>query len=104
MREATRKAIPVLLEPVMSLEIVSPEEYMGDIMSDLNKRRAEIQGMESKSSAKVLKAIIPLAETFGYVTTLRTISSGRAVSSLEFFKYVPVPNELAKQIVNSIYL
>lgn len=103
-REATRKAKPVLLEPIMKLEIVSPEEYMGDIMSDLNKRRAEIQGMISKGSAKVLDAIIPLAETFGYVTVLRTLSSGRALSSMEFYKYCPVPNDLAKKIVNSIYL
>lgn len=103
-RESCRQANPVLLEPVMSLEVVTPEEYMGDIISDLNKRRADISGMESRSYFKVVKASIPLAETFGYATSIRTLSSGRANYSLEFLKYNEIPNELAKKIVNSIYL
>ncbi|MFH2143104.1 MAG: elongation factor G [Bacteroidota bacterium] len=93
-REASRQANPILLEPIMSLEVVTPEEYMGDITSDLNKRRADIIGMETRYYFKAVKANIPLSETFGYVTSLRTISSGRANYSLEFLKYNEIPNEL----------
>ncbi len=98
-KEAAGKARPVLLEPIMKMEIITPEENMGDIISDLNKRRGIVAGMDSKSGAKVVNAKVPLAELFGYVTSLRTISSGRATSSMEFSHYEEVPQGLAKEVV-----
>ena len=83
----------------MSVEVVTPEENMGDIIGDLNKRRGQIQGMESKGTARVVKAMVPLSEMFGYVTVLRTISSGRATSSMEFSHFEEVPANLAKEII-----
>jgi elongation factor G len=87
------------MEPVMNVEVVTPEESMGDIIGDLNKRRGQIQGMESKGTARVVKARVPLSEMFGYVTVLRTISSGRATSSMEFSHFEEVPANLAKEII-----
>jgi len=101
-RSATPKAKPVLLEPIMKTEVVTPEEYMGDIVADLNKRRGQVEGMETKSGARVITAYVPLAEKFGYVTILRTISSGRATSSMEFSHYDEVPENIAQQIVERI--
>lgn len=98
-RVAAAKASPVLLEPIMSIEVVTPEEYMGDVIGDLNKRRGQITGMESKGVARVVKAKVPLAEQFGYVTVLRTLTSGRATSSMEFSHYADVPASIAKEIV-----
>ena len=98
-KEAAKKAAPVLLEPIMRVEVVTPEEYMGDIISDFNKRRGQVEGMESKAGARVVKAKVPLAEMFGYVTALRTISSGRATSSMEFLEYAEVPRQLAVEVV-----
>ena len=100
-RKATRKAHPVLLEPIMSVEVVTPEEYMGDIISDINKRRGQVQGMESRSGARVIKAMVPLVENFGYVTVLRTITSGRATSSMEFSHYEEVPPVLSDEIIEN---
>ena len=82
-----------------SVEVVTPEENMGDIIGDLNKRRGQITGMESKGTARVVKAKVPLSEMFGYVTVLRTISSGRATSSMEFSHFEEVPANLAKEII-----
>lgn len=98
-KAACAKAKPVLLEPIMAAEVVTPEEYMGDIISDFNRRRGKVEGMENRGGARVIKAKVPLAEKFGYVTVLRTISSGRATSSMEFSHYEEVPNEIAKEIV-----
>ena len=98
-RHAASKANPVIMEPVMSLEVVTPEEYMGDVIGDLNKRRGQVTGMEQKATARVVKAKVPLAEMTGYVTVLRTISSGRATSSMEFSHYDEVPTNLAKEII-----
>ncbi|KAB2870906.1 MAG: elongation factor G [Bacteroidales bacterium] len=98
-RAAAPKASPVLLEPIMSVEVVTPEEYMGDVIGDLNKRRGQIAGMESKGVARVIKAKVPLSEQFGYVTVLRTLSSGRATSTMEFSHYAEVPANIAKEIV-----
>jgi elongation factor G len=98
-RHAAAKAKPVLLEPIMAAEVVTPEEYMGDIISDFNKRRAQIEGMETKGNARVVKAKVPLAEKFGYVTVLRTLSSGRATSSMEFSHYEAVPEGIAKEVI-----
>ncbi len=101
-RSATQKAGPKLLEPVMKLEIVTPDEYMGDIIGDLNRRRGDVTGMESKSGARMIHALVPLAEQFGYVTVLRTLSSGRATSSMEFSHYEEVPRNLAEKILTEI--
>ncbi len=98
-RAACAKASPKLLEPIMQVEVVTPEEYMGDIIGDFNKRRGQVEGMESKAGARVVKAKVPLAEMFGYVTALRTISSGRATSSMEFAHYEEVSKSIATEIV-----
>ncbi|MFO8236358.1 MAG: elongation factor G [Bacteroidales bacterium] len=98
-RNAGVKAKPVLLEPIMSAEVVTPEEYMGDVIADFNRRRGDVEGMENRGSAKVIKAKVPLAEKFGYVTVLRTITSGRATSSMEFSHYAEVPKDIAKDII-----
>ena len=98
-KEACGKANPVLLEPIMKMEVITPEEYMGDIIGDLNKRRGQVEGMESKHGARVVNAKVPLSEQFGYVTVLRTLSSGRANSSMEFSHFAEVPKGIAKEVV-----
>ena len=98
-RHACPKAKPVLLEPIMSLEVVTPEDYMGDIVGDLNRRRGQINAMDSTVGARIVKAFVPLSEQFGYVTILRTISSGRATSTMTFDHYAEVPANLAKEII-----
>ncbi|OIP81878.1 MAG: translation elongation factor G [Porphyromonadaceae bacterium CG2_30_38_12] len=99
-KEACAKAKPILLEPIMKMEVVTPEESMGDVIGDLNKRRGQVEGMESsRTGARIVKAKVPLAETFGYVTALRTITSGRATSTMEFDHYAEVSNSIAKEVV-----
>ncbi len=99
-KSACVKAAPVLLEPIMKLEVVTPEENMGDVIGDLNRRRGQVGGMESnRSGARIIKAQVPLAETFGYVTALRTITSGRATSSMEFLHYSPMSSSMAKAVL-----
>ncbi len=98
-RHAVPKAKPVLLEPIMAMEVVTPEEYMGDVIGDLNKRRGQVTSMDSKGVARVIKAKVPLSEQFGYVTVLRTLTSGRATSSMEFSHYAEVPAHIAKEVV-----
>ena len=99
-RHACRKCKPVLLEPIMDLEVVTPEEYMGEIVGDLNRRRGQITSMDSSANgARIIKAFVPLAEQFGYVTVLRTLSSGRATSTMSFDHYAEVPGPMAKDIV-----
>ena len=99
-KHASEKAAPVLLEPIMKIEVVTPEESMGDVISDLNKRRGQVEGMEtSRSGARVVKATAPLAEMFGYVTALRTITSGRATSTMSFSHYSEVSNSIAKNVL-----
>ncbi len=99
-KNACAKAKPVLLEPIMKMEVVTPEESMGDVIGDLNKRRGQVEGMESsRTGARIVKAKVPLAETFGYVTALRTITSGRATSSMEFDHYAELSNSIAKEVV-----
>ena len=98
-RHAAPKCNPVLLEPVMNAEVVTPEEFVGDVVGDFNKRRSKVEGMESKAGARVIKAKVPLAENFGYVTVLRTLTSGRATSTMEFSHFEEVPAELAKKII-----
>ena len=99
-KAACAKARPVLMEPIMKVEVVTPEENMGDVIGDLNKRRGQVEGMEtSRSGARIVKAKVPLSEMFGYVTSLRTITSGRATSSMEFSHYAEVSTAIAKQVV-----
>ncbi len=101
-RNAVRKAAVVLMEPIMSAEVVTPEEYMGDIISDFNRRRGQVEGMESRAGARVIKAKVPLAEKFGYVTVLRTLTSGRATSTMEFSHYEEVPPEISNQLLEKM--
>jgi elongation factor G len=98
-RKYAGKCNPVILEPIMSTEVVTPEEYVGDVISDFNRRRGRVEGMESKAGARVVKAKVPLAEKFGYVTVLRTLTSGRATSTMEFSHYEEVPAEIANRII-----
>ncbi|MCL2098533.1 MAG: elongation factor G [Bacteroidales bacterium] len=98
-RHALPKAKPVLMEPVMALEVVTPEDYMGDIIGDLNKRRGHVTNMDSKGNVRIIKAEVPLSEQFGYVTVLRTLSSGRATSTMEFSHYAELPANLANEII-----
>ncbi len=98
-REACPKAKPSLLEPIMKIEVLTPEQNMGDVVGDLNKRRGQIEGMDSKAGAQVIKAKVPLSEMFGYVTTLRTITSGRASSSMEFSHYSEAPRNIAEEVI-----
>lgn len=98
-RQASPKARPVLLEPIMSVEVVTPEESMGDVIGDFNKRRGQIVNMDSRGGARVVKAKVPLSEMFGYVTVLRTLTSGRATSTMEFSHYDEVSQNLAKDII-----
>ncbi len=101
-RNAASKAKPVLLEPIMKVEVVTPDDYMGDIVSDLNRRRGHVESMDSKFGARVIKARVPLAEQFGYVTTLRTLSSGRATSTMEFSQYAEVPKNIALAVLEGV--
>ena len=101
-REAAKKARPVLLEPIMKLEVVTPEENMGDIVGDLNRRRGQVLSMDDRAGAKVIKANVPLSEMFGYVTTLRTLSSGRATSSMEFSHYEETPKNIAEEVIEKV--
>jgi elongation factor G len=99
-KEACAKQNQFFWKPIMKMEVVTPEESMGDVIGDLNKRRGQVEGMESsRTGARIIKAKVPLAETFGYVTALRTITSGRATSSMEFSHYAEVSNSIAKEVV-----
>ena len=97
-REGIPKCKPVLLEPVMKVEVVTPEDYMGDIIGDLNSRRGQVQGMESRGNANVVQAMVPLANMFGYVNTLRSMSQGRAQYTMHFDHYEPVPQAIAEEV------
>ena len=102
-KNACPKAGPVLMEPIMKVEVVTPEENMGDVIGDLNKRRGMVQGMdEARSGARIVKAMVPLAEMFGYVTALRTITSGRATSSMEYDHHAPLSSSIAKTVLEEV--
>ncbi|HOZ90075.1 MAG TPA: elongation factor G, partial [Bacteroidia bacterium] len=101
-KEACAKAKPILLEPIMKVEVVTPDEYMGDVMGDLNRRRGQMEGMDTRAGAQVIKAKVPLSEMFGYVTTLRTITSGRASSSMEFSHYSECPRAIAEEVIAKV--
>src|SRR3954467_14681215 len=98
-REAARKAKPVLLEPIMRVEVLTPDQYMGDVTGDLNRRRGMMEGMDTRAGVQVIKAKVPLSEMFGYVTQLRSLSSGRASSTMEFSHYAPAPNNIAEEVI-----
>ena len=98
-RQGALKAKPVLLEPIMSVEVVTPEDYMGDVMGDLNRRRGLVQGMEDSPAGKIVRAEVPLAEMFGYSTDLRSATQGRATYTMEFSKYAEAPNNIAEAII-----
>jgi elongation factor G len=98
-RTAGKKAKPVLLEPIMKVEVTTPDQYMGDVTGDLNRRRGMLEGMDSRAGLQVIKAKVPLSEMFGYVTQLRSLSSGRATSTMEFSHYNPAPNNIAEEVM-----
>jgi len=97
-KEAARKAKPILLEPLMSVEIITPEEYLGDVMGDVNSRRGRIEGFTARRDAQVIKAMVPLSEMFGYATVLRSMTQGRAIYSMQFSHYSEVPKAIVEQI------
>ena len=99
LKEAARKADPVLLEPMMAVEVTTPEDYMGDVIGDLNSRRGQIQAMEERAGARVVKALVPLSEMFGYVGDLRSRTQGRANYTMVFDSYAEVPTNVAKEII-----
>ena len=99
---ACKKATPTLLEPIMKLEVVTPEANMGDVVADLNRRRGQVAGMDSRNGAQVIKATVPLSEMFGYVTTLRTVTSGRATSTMEFSHYDDCPKNIAEEVISKV--
>jgi elongation factor G len=101
-KAACKNASPVLLEPVMKLEVVTPDDYMGDVVADLNRRRGQVSGMDSRHGAQVIKANVPLSEMFGYVTSLRTITSGRATSTMEFSHYDDCPKNIADDVISKV--
>ena len=98
-KDAMRKASPVLLEPIMSVEVVTPEEYLGDVMGDLNGRRGKVQGMEPRAGAQVISCHVPLSEMFGYATDLRSRSQGRATFSMQFDHYEKVPASISEELI-----
>ena len=100
-KEAARAAKAVLMEPIMKLEVITPEENMGDIVGDLNRRRGQVNNMDDRNGAKVIKAFVPLSEMFGYVTSLRTLSSGRATSTMEFSHYAETPSNIADEVIKN---
>jgi len=101
-KEAARKASPVLLEPVMSVEVVVPEEYMGTIIGDLNSRRGRIEGMEHRAGSQVIKANVPLSDMFGYATHMRSSTQGRATYSMHFNRYEEAPRSVAEEIIAKV--
>ena len=101
-KEAARGASPVIMEPIMKLEVLTPEENMGDIVGDLNRRRGQVNSMDDRAGSKVVKAEVPLSEMFGYVTSLRTLSSGRATSTMEFAHYAETPSSISENVISEI--
>ena len=101
-REAGRKAKPILLEPIMKVEVITPEQYMGDVTGDLNRRRGMMEGLDTRAGAQVIKSKVPLSEMFGYVTQLRSLTSGRASSTMEFSNYTPAPTSIAEEVIAKV--
>ena len=101
-KEPARGASPVIMEPIMKLEVLTPEENMGDIVGELNRRRGQVNSMDDRAGSKVVKAELPLSEMFGYVTSLRTLSSGRATSRMEFAQYAETPSSISEIVISEI--
>ena len=101
-KSAAKQASPVLLEPIMKLTVITPEENMGDVIGDLNRRRGQVEGMDDKGGAKVVNAKVPLSEMFGYITDLRTITSGRATSTMEFFAFENAPKNISEEVIANV--
>jgi elongation factor G len=101
-KAAAKKARPALLEPIMSVEVVVPEEYMGDVIGDLNSRRGRIEGMELRGTSQIIKSMVPLSEMFGYATELRSRTQGRGSFTMHFGRYEEVPSNLAEEIINRV--
>ncbi len=102
LKDAVRKANPVLLEPIMSVEIVVPEEYMGDVIGDINSRRGRIEGMELRGGSQIIRAVVPLAEMFNYTTDLRSRTQGRGSHTMHFARYEEVPAAVAEEIISRV--
>jgi elongation factor G len=100
-KEAARRAKPVLLEPVFSVEVVTPEVYMGDVIGDLNRRRGRVEGMEPRGNAQVVSAHVPLSEMFGYATDVRSMTQGRATYTMQFDRYEEVPTNIAERVIEA---
>ena len=100
-KAAAKAAKAVIMEPMMKLEVLTPEENMGDIVGDLNRRRGQVNDMSDRAGSKVVKAIVPLSEMFGYVTSLRTLSSGRATSTMEFSHYAETPSNISEEVIKA---
>ena len=98
-QDAVKRATPVILEPIMKVEVICPEEFMGDVIGDLNAKRGQIQELRELSGQKVIDALVPLGEMFGYTTTLRSLSQGRASNSMEFEGYMPVPQSVQQELI-----
>jgi len=101
-KDGAKKASPVILEPVMSVEVVVPDEYMGDVIGDLNSRRGKIQGMEQRGTAQVIRSVVPLSEMFGYATDLRSATQGRATYTMQFSHYEEVPRNISEEIIAKV--
>jgi elongation factor G len=99
LKDGVRRAKPIILEPVMKMEVATPEEFLGDIIGDLNSRRCQVTAIESLGGTKIVRCVVPLAEAFGYATDLRSMSQGRATYSMEFYRYEELPSNLAKQLI-----
>jgi elongation factor G len=97
-----KKANPVILEPIMAVEVVTPEEYLGDVMGDLNSRRGKIEGITPRKDAHVVKATVPLSEMFGYATTMRSMTQGRALYTMQFSHYDETPKSISEQIIEKV--
>ena len=101
-KTAAKGAKAVIMEPIMKLEVITPEENMGDIVGDLNRRRGQVNSMDDRAGAKVVKGEVPLSEMFGYVTSLRTLSSGRATSTMEFSHYAETPTNISETVISEV--
>jgi elongation factor G len=101
LQEAARRAKPVLLEPVFSVEVTVPEEFMGDVIGDLNRRRGRVEGMEPRGNAQAVKAHVPLSEMFGYATDVRSMTQGRATYTMQFDRYEEVPTNIAERVIEA---
>jgi elongation factor G len=102
LKKAVRQAKPVLLEPIMHVEVVTPEDYMGDVIGDLSSRRGKVEGMEQRGTAQVIRSQVPLSEMFGYATDLRSRTQGRATYTMQFDSYQQVPESIAEEIVKRV--